>query len=179
MAEDDDLENEEVGGSDEEMTDEEEGGKKDDKKSGKKKLIIVAVVLILFVGGIAAAFFTGALDNLLGGSEEAAEGEKADVSFIYPLDEILVNLNTGGRKSQFLKITVALELNSLADQQAIGGVQTRILDNFQVYLRELRLEDLQGSAGIYRLREELLRRVRAVAAPIEVRDILFREMLVQ
>ena len=39
----------------------------------------------------------------------------------------------------------------------IEAVMPRIVDNFQIYLRELRLEDLRGSAGIYRLREELLR----------------------
>jgi len=45
--------------------------------------------------------------------------------------------------------------------------------------RELRIEDLQGSAGMYRLREELLRRVRAATAPAQVKDVLFKEMLVQ
>jgi flagellar FliL protein len=55
----------------------------------------------------------------------------------------------------------------------------RIIDNFQVYLRELRLDDLRGSAGIYRLREELLMRVNTAAQPVHVKDVLFREMLVQ
>jgi len=55
----------------------------------------------------------------------------------------------------------------------------RILDNFQVYLRELRLDDLKGSAGMYRLREELLLRVNAAVQPVQVKDVLFREMLVQ
>lgn len=184
MAEDDDLENEEVGGADDEMGDEEGG-----QKGGKKKLIIIVVVLLLFVGGIAAAFFTGLLDPILGGGDQATVEEGAadpnggpptgGPGVVYTLPDMLVNLNTGGRKSQFLKIRVALEMNSVADQNRIGEFQTRILDNFQVYLRELRIEDLEGSAGIYRLREELLRRVRAAAAPIEVRDILFQEMLVQ
>ena len=55
----------------------------------------------------------------------------------------------------------------------------RIVDNFQVYLRELRLEDLRGSAGLYRLREELLSRVNIAAQPAQVNDVLFKEMLVQ
>jgi len=55
----------------------------------------------------------------------------------------------------------------------------RIIDNFQVYLRELRLEDLRGSAGMYRLREELLTRVVAAAQPVRVKDVLFKEMLIQ
>ena len=61
----------------------------------------------------------------------------------------------------------------------LQAVMPRIVDNFQVYLRELRVEDLRGSGGIYRLREELLARVNAAAAPIKVVDVLFKEMLVQ
>jgi flagellar FliL protein len=55
----------------------------------------------------------------------------------------------------------------------------RIVDNFQIYLRELRVDDLRGSGGIYRLREELLARVNAAVAPVKVNDVLFKEMLVQ
>ena len=32
---------------------------------------------------------------------------------------------------------------------------------------------------MYRLREELLARIRAAVAPVRVRDILFKEMLIQ
>ena len=61
----------------------------------------------------------------------------------------------------------------------LAAVMPRIIDNFQVYLRELRVEDLRGSGGIYRLREELLARVNAASAPVRVKDVLFKEMLVQ
>ena len=64
-----------------------------------------------------------------------------------------------------------------------GGSKIRniifVVDSFQVYLRALRVEDLQGSAGILRLRQELLTRVADAAKPTEVRDVLFKEMLVQ
>ena len=90
-----------------------------------------------------------------------------------------MNLNTGSRKSNFLKISVALELDDEATIERLQTVMPRIIDNFQVYLRELRIEDLSGSAGIERLREELLLRVNAAIRPAEVRDVLFKEMLVQ
>ena len=35
----------------------------------------------------------------------------------------------------------------------------RIVDKFQIYLRGVRVEDLRGSDGMHRLREELLLRV--------------------
>ena len=97
----------------------------------------------------------------------------------FDLPEIIVNLNSSGRRSTFLKMNISLELQNPADIGPINEVMPRIIDNFQVYLRELRIEDLQGSAGMYRLREELLRRVNLAVRPARVRDVLFREMLVQ
>lgn len=182
---DDDLENEEVGGADGDSEDGEGGSSDASGKSKKKKLIIIVAVLLIVVGGAAAAFFTGLMDPVLAmvlgePTESAAEGEGAAGSGLFhDLPEVLVNLNTKGRKSQFLKMKVSIEVASEQDKLVIDGVKDRVLDNFQVYLRELRIEDLQGSAGMYRLREELLRRVRAATAPAQVKDVLFKEMLVQ
>ncbi len=178
MAEDDEGESEESGGD----------GDAEPKKGKRMLIIIIAVVFLLFAGGIAGAYFTGLLDPVLArsvGKEEVAEGGTAPeitegVSVIFhDLPEILVNLNTGGRKSSFLKIKVALELQSQADIARVEALMPRVKDNFVVYLRELRIEDLQGSAGVYRLREELMRRVSNAVAPVVVKDVLFREMLVQ
>ena len=72
-----------------------------------------------------------------------------------------------------------LELQAEEDKPKVEAVIARVMDNFNVYLRELRIEDLDGSAGMYRLREELLARIRAAVAPVTVRDILFKEMLIQ
>ena len=92
---------------------------------------------------------------------------------------MLVNLNTGGSKRNYLKISISLELTSEAHSAALQSLLPRVVDNFQVYLRELRVEDLRGSAGVQRLREELLLRVNNAVHPVVVRDVLFKEMLVQ
>ena len=167
-------------------SDEDEEGEGSPKKQGSKTklLLFVALALFLVVGGAAAAYFTGLLEPLiamLGGADETATEETTDPveAIFFDLPEILVNLNTGGRKSTFLKIRVSLELENAEDVARIEAVMPRIIDNFQVYLRELRVEDLKGSAGMYRLREELLMRVTLAAAPSKVSDVLFKEMLVQ
>ena len=159
------------------------------RKGGKKKIIIIAgVALFLVIVGSAAAYFTGLLEPLLSGGGDAeavatGEGQRevidAGDAVFYDLPELLVNLNTSGRKSTFLKIRIALELPNADDVPKLELVLPRIVDNFQVYLRELRIDDLKGSAGMYRLREELLTRVSAAAAPARVNDVLFKEMLVQ
>ena len=55
----------------------------------------------------------------------------------------------------------------------------RLQDLFQTYLREMRPEELRGSAGTYRLREELIARANVAAAPAKVNDVLFTQLLIQ
>ncbi len=183
MAEDDDVDDE----LDEDGEDED--GEGSPAKGGKKKLLIlIGVALLIVVGGSAAAYFTGLMQPLIDmiagpGAPEEEQGEGGAIlsenAVFYELDDILVNLNTGSRKSTLLKIRVSLELESEEDKIKVEKLMPRIVDNFQVYLRELRIEDLKGSAGMYRLREELLTRVSAAVAPTRVKDVLFKEMLVQ
>jgi flagellar FliL protein len=168
--------------------------------SKKKLLLLIVLPIVLVLGGAAAAYFTGLADPLLAmfskkpaaeqtasstDMPKAAESDKAATAaantpaVMYALPEMLVNINTAGRTKNFLKIKVSLELNNEQDINRIENVLPRIVDNFQVYLRELRLEDLQGAAGVYRLREELLNRVNAAVRPAQVKDVLFQEMIVQ
>lgn len=146
-------------------------------KGGKKRLLIIigaALIAVLLIGG-ALYFVLG-----VGKSKDAsAAASAAAESFIFNLPEMTVNLNTGGQTQSFMKVTVALEV---ADQAMMTEIQPRmakVVDAFQVYLRELRPSDLEGSAGIYRLKEELLRRVNVAVAPAQVQGILFKEILVQ
>jgi flagellar protein FliL len=153
-------------------------------KGGKSKLMIIVggVVGLLLVAG-AGLYFTGMLDGVLGKKKEvAAEAAPPPPKplVFFDLPDFLVNLNSGGaKKASFLKLSVSLELEKQEDTARLQAVMPRIVDNFQIYLRELRIDDLRGSGGIYRLREELLARVNAAVAPVKVNDVLFKEMLVQ
>lgn len=148
--------------------------------SGKKLVMFIALPLLLLMGAGAGLYMTGVVDDLLGltGSEAVAAQEKED-SVYYEVPTLLVNLSSSGRGSNFLKLSVSLELASETDLEKVEAVRPHIVDNFQVYLRELRIDDLQGSAGLQRLREELLLRVKASTNDARVRDVLFKEMLVQ
>jgi flagellar FliL protein len=148
--------------------------------SGKKLTLFVVLPLLLLAGAGAGLYVTGTLDDLLGGDDDkqqAAEAPKQTV--FYDMPTLLVNLNSGGRTSNFLKLSVSLELAGEGNEKKLEKMMPRVVDNFQVYLRELRVEDLQGSAGLQRLREELLLRVNAAVDGVEVKDVLFKEMLVQ
>lgn len=152
--------------------------------NGRKLVLFIILPILLLVMGAAGAYFSGLADSLLGGSEDVpamAEqaAEASGPSAFFDLPEMLVNLNPTGRKASYLKISLSLEVATADDVAHLQSVLPRIIDNFQVYLRELRIEDLRGSAGLQRLREELLLRVNAAAEPVAVKDVLFREMLVQ
>ncbi len=150
-------------------------------KSKKKLIFIIAgVVLLLAIGG-GAAFF------LMGGSNEeeiTAEGEieqeiSKEPSVYFDLPEMVVNLSANDKRAQYLKIKIALEAQEQAAIDALQPVMPRVLDMFQIYLRELRSSDLQGSAGIFRLKEELLRRINLAIHPNRVNRVLFKEIIVQ
>lgn len=164
------------------------GGQEPGRKFGKKKLILFAAIgLVVLLGAGAGVYFSG----LLGGADEeqAAEGggkaggglssDKPVTAHYLDLDEMVITLGGVGRKSSFLKMRLSLELGSAEDEPRIKAIMPRIVDNFQVFLRELRIEELQGSQGLYRVKEELLARVNSASHPTKVRDVLFREMLVQ
>jgi flagellar FliL protein len=141
---------------------------------GKMMIIIGAGVGLLLALGAASYFLFFAAPP----SDEAHLEEVHD-TFIFNLPAMTVNLNTDGEGEQFMKLTVALEV---ADEEMMVEIQPRmakVIDAFQVYLRELRKSDLEGSAGIYRLKEELRRRINVAIFPAQVENILFREILVQ
>ena len=171
----DDAEEEEI-----DLGDDSEFYKK--KLSGKKIVLFFVLPILLLGGGGAGVLFSG----MLGGDvkeEKVVENEAGPIAtpktVFFELPEMLVNLNSTGRRPNFLKMKVSLELTSERDLSRVREFSPRIIDNFQVYLRELRAEDLAGSAGIYRLREELLVRVNTAVRPVKVKDVLFRDLLVQ
>lgn len=151
----------------------------------KKKLILFIFLSILLVlGALAGAYFSGLADPLLHrmkSEKKPAEEISKDgqVAVFYDLPEILVNLNSEGHKEHFMKIQISLELKSSLDVPPIKSIMPRIIDSFVVYLRELRVEDLNGSSDLEKIREELLARVNDKVDPVIVNDVLIKDILVQ
>ncbi len=152
---------------------------------GRRKLILLAVPVLLAAIG-AGLWFTGVLPRLLGLHHTAAPAANAEakaVEAIKPVyadvPEIITNLDTGGRRQSYVKLKARLELAKAADQTIIAAAMPRILDIFQTYLREMHPDELRGSSGTYRLREEMIARANLAAQPARIVDILFEELLVQ
>jgi flagellar FliL protein len=150
------------------------------RKSGKHKLLLAAIPAVLLLAG-GGLWFTGALSKGLGNGKPATDGqaEKAGTPTYVDVPELVANLNTGTRKASYVKMTVRIEVSGTSDADKVRTAMPRVQDVIQTYLREMRPDELRGSAGVYRLREELLVRANAAVAPARISDILFTQMLIQ
>jgi flagellar protein FliL len=160
----------------------EDASKKGLKRFLSKKILMIAVpalVLVLGGGGGAAYFF------LLKPHAED-KSKLADAPPLTPpqvafsdVPDILVNIQSSDGTPAYLKLSLSLEMDNDLEKTGMTALMPRLVDQFQSYLRELRVDDLKGSEGVLRLKEELLRRVNASAAPYKVRDVLLKQMIVQ
>lgn len=147
-------------------------------KKGKRMLVFIFLGLLLIALLIPLIlYFSGIIGNK---NNEKSVKEAVEETIFLEMDEFLVNLDQGSnRQPSFLKMTIILQVTSQDIRQKLYEQIPVIRDSFQVYLRELRAEDLRGSGGIFRLKEELLLRINKIMYPLNVRDILFKEILVQ
>jgi flagellar FliL protein len=144
---------------------------------GKLKLIIAAAGLLVVLGG---GVGTWLLFFHHSGEETHAEAPAAKPPSFVDVPEILVNLaGSPGERVQYLKVKLVLEVKEEKQIEAIKPSMPRVTDIFQSYLRELRPTDLNGSAGLFRLKEELTKRVNVAVAPNQVSAVLFKEVVVQ
>jgi flagellar protein FliL len=104
---------------------------------------------------------------------------EGDGVYYVALPQMLINFSTDDGRPAFLKLKVTLEAPDEDVAYAVEPELPRIMDQFQGFLRELRMDDISGSAGTARLRLELLRRVNLAIAPAQMNAVLIEEMLVQ
>jgi len=146
-------------------------------KKSKKKLIIIAAAALLLIGGAGATWFFFFRSH---GEEMRAEAAAPKPPIFVDVPEVLVNLvGAPGERVQYLKVKVVLEVREEKQVETIKPTMPRVSDIFQTYMRELRPADLNGSAGLFRLKEELTRRVNVAIAPGQINAVLFKEIVIQ
>lgn len=172
-----------------EATDVEASGR---KKGSSKRIILLAALLAVTVGGAAGGFYmSGGADMLSSGEEntqadravtEKAEGVTAPSQMTYKLPEVVVNIvgtaPSGRRLSRYLKVGVSL-IHPEGAAERIERREDFLRDSFQDFLRQVDEAELEGTAGLVRLRTELLRRTHAILGEGAVSDVLITELLVQ
>ena len=150
------------------------------RSGGRRKLILLAAPVAL-VGIGAGLWFTGVLPGLLGmkHAEKTSEQAKSSAPIYVDLPELIANLNSNPQRPNYVKLTVRLEVTKQQDVERVKAAMPRLQDLFLTYMREMRPQELRGSAGTYRLREELIARANLAAAPARITDVLFTQMLIQ
>ncbi len=186
-----------------------EGEEEEGKSGKKKLILILLPLLLIGGGGGAAYYLgyldsllgvEPAMEcemveddhgEMVDGDDHASDGHGDDhgdghgdehgsveTAFL-AIPPMVLNLNTDDGSGRFLRLTIQLELAHPEEKPQVEAAMPRVIDQLQTYLRELRVQDLRGSAGIYRLQMELLWRVNKAVAPVEVKDVLFQEILIQ
>ncbi len=185
-----------------------EGGEAEAPAKKKKLpllFIVVPAALVVLGGGGGAAFFlmqpkaeaadgghapkaSGHGAPKKGGGHGGGSGEAnpalgvisegPDGVVFYTLPDMTVNIQGPEGRPMYLKLKLTLEMHDYALAEHLQAEMPRMQDMFQTFLRELRPEDLAGSAGSFQLRAEILRRVNLIAAPGKVDAVLIEEMLV-
>jgi flagellar FliL protein len=151
------------------------------QRSGGKRRLIVLGAPVALAGLGSGLWFTGILPGLLGMQPKkvAAETTTPSQPIYIDLPELISNLNNNTTRPSFVKITARLEVRKQEDVDKVKAAMPRLQDLFLTYIREMRPQELRGSAGTYRLREELIARANLAAAPATITDVLFTQMLIQ
>jgi flagellar FliL protein len=164
-----------------------EGG---ENSSPKKKPFYKNVMVLAIIGGSIVAigaglFFTKSM-WMPAKPSEAEQPVKKELqpskALYFELANIVVNLRQTqkNKKPVYFKLSVMIEVEAQTELDALNSIKPRIIDQFQVYLRELTVEDLSASeGGLQRLREELLIRINGITKPLVVKDMLFKDVLIQ
>lgn len=149
------------------------------KPASRLPRLLLLGVPLLFAALLAGLWFSGVLPRLLGFRQQTKVQAAAPIVPTYvDLPEIVANLNTAGRPS-YVKLSARAEVTGPKDAERVRQLMPRIQDLFQTYLREMRPDELRGSAGSYRLREELLSRANIAVAPAHISNVLFIQLLIQ
>ncbi len=144
------------------------------KEGGKGKLTLT-------VAGIIAIFVVGALLYYRFSDNSSHTDDLNDKSVVFiPVDEITVNLRQGvENNTSWLKIRVTLEVHGKGNGEVVKNMLPKIVDIFQTYLKELRKSDLDGSFGIYKIKDEMMLRINTVLYPAKIEGILFQDFMMQ
>lgn len=98
----------------------------------------------------------------------------------YAMPKLVVNLaSTGSSRAVMMELELSLESSTPSSFNRVPELMPRLKDALNSFLRELRVEDLNGSGGTYNLRRELLKRFNTVLDPKKIDAVLIEGMLIQ
>jgi flagellar FliL protein len=142
---------------------------------GNKKLLLIVVLALVIVGVSILVYYKFIV------SSNNSTNDPNDLSVVFiPMEEITVNLRQGvENNTSWLKIRVTLEVHGKSNGELVKNMLPKIVDIFQTYLKELRKSDLDGSFGIYKIKDEMMLRINTILYPAKIEGILFQDFMMQ
>lgn len=146
--------------------------------AGKRKtrVVVAAAALLLLGGGGAGAWL------VFGNGEDHAQAREEPLAVtaeeLVDVPPMTVNLRTPDRATRLLRVHVML-VPGEGRKEEVASRLPLVIDRYQPFLRELRPEDVSGSAATFRLKEEMMVRSNAVLGAGAVRDVLIQDLVQQ
>jgi flagellar FliL protein len=138
------------------------------------KVTILALLVCVFIGGF--LFFK----SLRSQAVQVQSNDYSNKVMFVPLNEMTINLkNSKDNNTTWLRFKVVLEVKGKNNYDSVSQLTPKIVDIFQTYLKELRQSDLDGSFGIYKIKNEMMMRINTIIYPAAINAILFQEIIVQ
>ncbi len=149
-------------------------------RSGRRFLLAASAALLVMIGiAVAALLLLTRGDAPAGKAKPANEAMAEEESVFVEMPALIVNLRSADGAPRLIKLTASLVPATAAGADRLKARMPVIIDRFQPFLRELRPEDLAGSAAVFRIKEELLLRANDAAGPGSVRDVLIQDLIQQ
>jgi len=154
------------------------------KPAGKKK-VIVAFAALFLVAAAGGGGFVG-YKKFYAGAAQAAPEAKADVDAPPPddakytlvkIDNLVANLAPGS-KSRMVRVSVVVPVVEASSTRKNGDTEDALREAFLTHLRAVDAADLEGAAGMQRLKDALLSRAKDAVGRNAVKEVLIRDFVV-
>lgn len=149
------------------------------RAGGKRKMLAILVGGLIALAGVGGgAYYLLWGSGAHGGAATAASKDAAPETYV-DVPQMVVNLRVADGRARFVKLHFMLVAADAGKAEAIKARLPLYLDALQPFLRELRPEDLNGSAAVYRMKEEMRARADDTLGSGAVRDVLIQDLVQQ
>lgn len=150
----------------------------------QKKILLFLIPLLILIGiGVGMiSVFSGKEEELPDGTYNIIkniidqDGQSVEkITVFYDLPEVTSTLKSYNKKERSkLSVRLSLELNKVEDIKPIEALIPRIKDAILSHTIELTDDDINNSAGLYWLKEELLYRINLLVHPVKINSLNFK-----
>lgn len=144
-----------------------------------RKRLIAAIVGVLALVGAAGGGYAWWSHSASPAQAEASASGDASAKAYVEVPAMVVNLRSSDGRAHLLKLHVMLVAADAGRSEALKAKMPLYLDALQPFLRELRPDDLNGSAAVFRMKEEMLARANDTMGSGMVRDVLIQDLVQQ